>query len=112
MRMCFLGLFVVACWATRAHAQAVVGSPEDTMPMADYLGLLEQITPAARAGAEAYIQANQQRCARQLTTAELRRAMSQAGGDPVLMGMIRAAHLRDAQAMSALAQSLKCGARK
>ncbi len=111
-RLRFLQLLVIACWASRAHAQAIAGSPEDAMPMADYLGLLEQIAPAARSGAEAYLQANQRRCARQLTTADLRRAMSQAGGDPVLMGMIRAAHLRDAQAMSALAQSLKCGARK
>ena len=76
--------------------------------MADYLGLLAQIAPAAREGAEAYLQAFQQRCGRALGTAELRQAMSAGDGDPVLMGMIRASQLRDAKAVTDLGQRLNC----
>jgi hypothetical protein len=107
-----LGLAVAACVTTGTHAQPVPGLAEDAMPMADYLGLLEQIAPAARGGAEAYLRAHRQRCGRQMTTRDLRRAMSESGGDPVLMGMIRATQLRDEPALSALAQGLACGDRK
>ncbi len=72
------------------------------MPMADYLGLLAQIAPAAEEGAKAYMQAFQQRCGRPLSTADLRRAMSAGDGDPVLMAMIRASHLRDTAALAQL----------
>jgi hypothetical protein len=106
-----VGLFVAACLAATAHAQSATGA-YDAMPMADYLGLLEQIAPAARGGAETYLRAHRQRCGRQLTTAELRRAMSESSGDTVLMGMIRATQVRDEPALSTLAQSLPCGVRK
>jgi hypothetical protein len=89
------------------HPRAQVPG-EVPMPMADYLGLLEQIAPAARRGAEAYVNAHQQRCGRAVTTAELRLAMSRDAGDPVLMGMIRASHLQDAKALAALTQGLSC----
>ena len=82
--------------------------PGEEMPMADFLGLLAQIAPAAREGAEAYMQAFEQRCGRALRTAELRRAMSEGDGDPVLMGMIRASQLRDAKAFADLGQRLVC----
>lgn len=82
--------------------------PGEEMPMTDFLGLLTQIAPAAREGAEAYLQAFQQRCGRALRTVELRRAMSEGDGDPVLMGMIRASQLRDAKAMADLGQRLVC----
>jgi hypothetical protein len=65
------------------------------MPIEDYLALLARIAPAAHDGARAYRQAWQQRCGRSLTTAELRVAMAVGDGNPVLMGMIRASHLRD-----------------
>lgn len=101
-----------------AAAQAQPASPSASapttgeMPMADYLGLLEQIAPAAREGAQAYAQAFEQRCRRALTTAALRKAMSEGSGDPVLMEMIRASQLRDAKALSTLAQRLDCGGRR
>ena len=76
--------------------------------MADYLGLLAQIAPAAEEGARAYLQAYQQRCGRQLSTAELRRAMSDGDGDPMLMAMIRASHLRDNSALGPLGQRIRC----
>ena len=41
------------------------------MPLADYLGLLRQIAPAAEAGAKDYLAAVEQPCGRVLTTTEL-----------------------------------------
>lgn len=80
----------------------------DDMPLADYLGLLAQISPAAHDGAQAYLQAFQQRCGRAMPTADLRRAISGGDGDPVLMGMIRASHLRDGNALAQFGQRVAC----
>jgi hypothetical protein len=97
-----------------AHAQTQAASTlsmppgSDDMPLADYLGLLSQIAPAAEHGARTYLQAYQQRCARPLPSAELRQAMSDGEGDPVLMAMIRASHLRDATALARLGQQIRC----
>ena len=82
--------------------------PTDDMPLADYLGLLRQIAPAAEAGAKDYLASFEQRCGRPLTSIELRRAISQGDGDPVLMGLIRASHLRDASAREQLAGQIRC----
>ena len=93
-------------------AQAAPASPavpiSDDMPLADYLALLAQIAPAAHEGAQAYLQAFRQRCGRPLRTTELRRAMSEGDGDPVLMGMVRASHLRDANGLAQLGQRVVC----
>lgn len=78
------------------------------MPIEDYLALLARIAPAAHDGARAYQQAWQQRCGRSLTTAELRVAMAVGDGNPVLMAMIRASHLRDAAALASLASQIDC----
>jgi hypothetical protein len=78
------------------------------MPMDDYLALLARIAPAAHEGASAYRQAWQQRCGRALTTAQLRVAMAVGDGDPVLMGMIRASHLRDSASLASLASRIDC----
>ena len=78
------------------------------MPLADYLGLLRQIAPAAEAGAKDYLASFEQRCGRPLTSIELRREISQGDGDPVLMGLIRASHLRDASAREQLAGQIRC----
>ena len=61
-----------------------------------------------REGAEAYLQAFEQRCSRSLSSAQLRRAMSEGSGDPLLMGMIRARQLRDANAVADLARRIEC----
>ena len=91
------------------------GTPTTTgindMPLADYLGLLRQIAPAAEAGAKDYLAAVEQRCGRALTTTELRQAMSDGDGDPVLMGLIRASHLHDTVARERLAGQIRCPAR-
>ena len=80
----------------------------DAMPLADYLGLLRQIAPAAEAGTKDYLAAFERRCGRTLTTTELRRAMSQGDGDPVLMGLIRASYQRDSAAREQLAGQIVC----
>jgi hypothetical protein len=80
----------------------------DDVPLADYLGLLQQIAPAAEVGAKAYLAAFKQRCGRDMRTAELRRAMTQGEGDPVLMGLIRASHLRDGAARDQWTKKLRC----
>lgn len=84
----------------------------DTVPLTDYLGLLERIAPAARQGAEAYLAAYERRCGRTVATAELRAAISQGSGDPTLMAMIRASQLRDATSLAELSQKVSCKDRK
>ena len=96
-------------------ASGVTPTAADDVPMDDYLGLLAQISPAAREGAQGYLQAFQRRCGRALTTQELRRAVSDGDGDPVLMGMIRANHpsqraQRDIT-LQQLSQRLRCDQR-
>ena len=78
------------------------------MPMADYLALLGQIAPAAEDGAKTYLAAFAQRCGRPLNTSELRRAISQGSGDPVLMGLIRASQLRSVAARDQFVLQLRC----
>ncbi|WP_083953464.1 hypothetical protein [Thauera butanivorans] len=80
----------------------------DEMPLDDYLGLLQRIAPAAEAGARAYLAAFQRRCGRPMHTSELRRAFSQGDGDPVLLGLIRASHLRDAAGEAEWARQVRC----
>lgn len=81
------------------------------MPLADYLALLERIAPAARQGAEAFLEAHRHRCGRPLTTGELRAAIARDGGDAALMGMIRASQLRDMSALAALGPTVACRGR-
>ncbi len=109
-----LGLGVVGSQAQpRVEVRAADARPGDArsaddMPLDDYLALLAQISPAARDGAQAYLQSFQQHCGRSLTTAQLRRAVSEGEGDPVLMGMIRASQLQDGAAIQQLGQRIAC----
>lgn len=89
-------------------ASPSVAVPADDVPLADYLGLLRQIAPAAEQGARTYLAAVQLRCRRALTTAELRRALSDGDGHPALMGLIRAAHLQDTAARDRLVAQVPC----
>ena len=111
--MAAVGAFLLLPDST--HAQTAPSVPAasiaDDMPLADYLALLARISPAAHDGAQAYLQAFQQRCGRPMRTPELRRAMADGDGDPVLMGMIRASHLRDANALAQLGQGVGCSRR-
>jgi hypothetical protein len=103
-----LTLIAAAVGAGAGMAPAGVESITDDMPMPDYLGLLGQISPAAQRGAQAYLLAFEQRCGRPLRTAQLRQAMADGDGDPVLMAMIRASHLRDTSALGPLGQRIRC----
>lgn len=87
---------------------AVPAATGEDIPLADYLGLLEQIAPAAREGAQAYLQAFHKRCGRGMSAAELRRAIADQNGDPVLMQMIRASHVNDVVELTRLAAQVPC----
>ena len=93
-----------------AATQPPIAAPA-ALPMQEYLAVLQRIAPAARDGAEAYLQAFARRCRRELTVAELRRRVADDGGDPLLMQMMRAAHVRNLALLEALAASVRCGAR-
>jgi len=83
--------------------------PADTqMPMEDYLGLLRQIAPAAETGARQYLATIRLRCARSLDSSELRLALSQTNGNPQLLELIRASHLRDDGARKRLVRQIQC----
>jgi hypothetical protein len=92
-----------------AHAQP---TPADDMSLESYLELLAQIAPAARSGAEAWLQAIAARCGHRPGSTELRRAIGDGNGDPVLMGMVRASAQRDTAALAQWAQRIDCGARR
>src|SRR5574338_355888 len=103
-----------AAWAQTSPARGPLPASApggDDMPLADYLGLLRRIAPAAEEGAGDYLAAFAQRCGRPLTTAALRRAMAEGDGDPVLMGLIRARHQQDAAARERLAAQIRCPVR-
>ena len=98
-------------WGQTSPARGALPNSDayaDEMPLDDYLGLLQRIAPAAEAGARAYLAAFQQRCGRPMRTSELRHALSQGDGDPVLLGLIRASHLRDAAGEAQWAQQVRC----
>lgn len=100
--------------AARGQTSPARGSLQGTqndMPLADYLGLLRRIAPAAEDGAKDYLAAFEQRCGHALGTAGLRRAIAEGGGDPVLMGLIRARQLRDHAAREQLAGQIRCPGR-
>ena len=78
------------------------------VPMADYLALLQQISPAAHQGAQAYLQAHERRCRRSLSSRELRQAMAEGDGDPLLMAMIRASQLQDGLGLTRLGEQVSC----
>lgn len=107
-RFICLALVAAAMGAGVDMATAGAEAITDDMPMPDYLGLLAQISPAAQRGAQAYMLAFERRCGRPLRTAQLRQAMADGDGDPVLMAMIRASHLRDTSALGPLGQRIRC----
>jgi hypothetical protein len=110
----------MALAACLGHAQAsptsglfpAIPAPEanDEVALADYLALLGQIAPAAEEGARTYLAAIRLRCGQTLGLEALRRAVSQGEGDPVLMGLIGAAHQRDIAARDRLIGQIRCGA--
>ena len=76
--------------------------------LADYLALLQRIAPASEAGARIYVAAVRLRCGQALDAATLRRVMAREGGDPVLMGLIRAAATQDHRARDQAMAQIQC----
>lgn len=105
--------FLVAVTAFAVALPALAQTPSEPavtgdVPMADYLALLQQISPAAHQGAQAYLQAHERRCRRSLSSRELRQAMAEGDGDPLLMAMIRASHLQDGPGLTRLGEQVSC----
>lgn len=81
---------------------------EDDVPLDEYMRALRQIGPAAAEGASRFMRAYQGKCGRSLRTVELRAAVAQDGGDPVLMQMIRAAYDQDQLGIQRLEGLVDC----
>lgn len=98
--------------AQTANTRAVstqATSVADDVPLDEYLRALAAINPAARDGAQAYMDAYRSRCGRALPTLALRRAVAEGDGDPALMAMMRASHYRDNNALAKAAAGIRCG---
>lgn len=91
-----------------APAASAPSAATEDMLVADYLGLLRQIAPYAEEGARTYLAIMRLRCGRTLTSAELRRAFAEGDGNPTLMGLIRAAYLKDIAARDQLLAQFSC----
>lgn len=100
---------IIAMSSATCFAQAERTSIQsDDVTLDDYLRMLEVISPAARSGAEAYMAAYSHRCGRALKTIELRRAVAEDSGDPVLLDMIRASYYRDTAQIQRLSANVTC----
>ena len=106
-RAVVLSTLLAASMSLPASAQVLL----DDVPMEDVLTALGAIHPAARTGAETYLQAVRLRCGHDLTAVELRHALEDDSGDPVLMGLIRAEQTNDTQARQRFVNSITCGRR-
>lgn len=100
----FVGCLLISLTSSNASAQA----ERDDAAMAEYLGLLDQIAPPAREGAEAFMAAFRRKCGRDLRSSELRRAVADGNGNPVLMQMMRAKHDRNESELARLAGLVEC----
>lgn len=107
---------LIALWAVApVHAQTSPArgpiSAKSDIPMADFIALLQQISPAAAEGATVYVGAYRLQCGRTLSSAELRRALAWEDGDPVLIGLIRASQQQDTATRAQLVRQIRCPAR-
>jgi hypothetical protein len=98
-------------WALMAAGSAGAQVTRDDVPMDEYLLVLERIAPAAREAAQAYLRAYQENCGHPMQTVQLRQAVAEGSGEPVLMAMIRAAHYQDQDALRSLRARVPCGGR-
>ncbi len=114
-----LCLGMAAAALAQPYAQTPPGSQATSLMTEDisrddYLALLARISPAAREGALAYLQAFQRRCGRTMSTRSLRQAVSEGSGDPVLMAMVHASDPSQKAGREAslrlLAQRIRCDA--
>ena len=111
----FLVVLALASLASAQTSPAAGGeAPIDwqgDLSMDEYLFALGEISPAAREGANAYLQAFARRCGRALTVIELRRRVADGDGDPVLMQMMRSSQLKDHISLQRLSASITCSRR-
>jgi len=114
-RLLLLTLVAVAALhpplAQTSPARGPATSPAAASPeqqMGDYLALLQQISPAAESAARTYVAAVRLRCGQALDATGLRLAMAHDGGDPLLMGLIRAAATQDTAARHQLIAQMRC----
>jgi len=98
---------VATAHAQTSPARGPVSTAND-MPLSDYLGLLQQLAPAAAEGAKVYLGAYRLQCGRTLNTGELRQAISKEGGDPVLMGLIRATQRQNTAQRTQWIRQIRC----
>lgn len=98
---------VVTARAQTSPARGPVSTAND-MPLSDYLGLLQQLAPAAADGAKVYLAAYRLQCGRTLSTGDLRQAMSKDGGDPALMGLIRATQEQNIAQRTQWVRQIRC----
>ncbi|MEO8248120.1 MAG: hypothetical protein ABI589_02015 [Burkholderiales bacterium] len=108
MRIRFSLLPLAALCGVSAVAQPAGSAYQDDVPIAEYLAMVEQVAPAAREGADIFMAAFRERCGRAIRVSELRAAFADGAGDPILMGMIRAAHAKDGAALTHLRAALRC----
>jgi hypothetical protein len=102
-------LMVMFFSAGTALAQSATPTPlKNDVPLDAYMDALARISPAAREGATTYLDAFRRRCGRPLKTVELRQAIAEGVGDPVLMAMMRAAFQRDPATLQHLSDSVSC----
>lgn len=110
-----LAALIALLASSPAHAQTSPArgaiTAEGDMPMSDFLALLQQIAPAAADGAKVYLGAYRLQCGRTPSSAKLRHALAREGGDPVLMGLIRASQQQDLAARAQLVRQIRCRAR-
>lgn len=78
------------------------------VPLEEYMRALAAINPAARDGAQAYLDAYRTRCGKALSTLALRQAVAEGNGDPTLMAMMRASRYRDRHALGQAAAGIRC----
>ncbi|RJG00562.1 hypothetical protein [Noviherbaspirillum sedimenti] len=112
MRLTILALLLLLTSFAAPGQSTAAQPPTEDLPLDAYLALLERIAPAARNGAETFLAASRQRCGRQLTVQELRQAVADGAGEPVLMAMMRASAQRDAALLQRLSNSVPCTGRR
>ncbi len=106
-------LIALSLFATVAPANSETATAlQDDIPLDAYLDTLGRIAPAARAGTDAYLIAFQRRCGRSLTAIELRRAIADGAGEPVLIAMMLAASRHDTAALQRLSRAVSCMKRR
>lgn len=108
MRAALVVVAPVALSVLSAVAQTAQSAFLDELSLSEYLAIVEQVAPAARAGAEIYVGAFRERCGRPIRVGELRAAFAEGAGDPTLMALIRAAFSKDGASIDRLRASLPC----